>query len=504
MQIREIEQNRAIQGEFGPTVAVLTDISIGRSPDLAKTIVKILPCSSAAVLAVCCFLAASPSSALDIGFELSARAAISDNLFQDNTGDEEEGAATLTEMLVYGSHQSQRLVAGFQGELGLRRRLSDDDDRSDSTTITRFFGSAEFALTRSTSWFFGDVLGGTRDNDTLITDDETEEFDNRRNVLVTGPQIKWELDSIRDLQGHLYLIDNSDDAGTDFAQLYELELDYVQQFQAGWLWGLRLENFLVSASDESTEPDFNRTTLGITGDRVRNTNTWRGFLGATRYQAGGDADYETNGATASLRFERTSTDVSSFYVEGSRSIVDQTLNETETLLGTGSAESSDLPGIFNDTILRLGYEFETTNASLSAEFGAGISDFEAIFVGGEIIELEGDAQDQQRLFGSINVFRSITPKLAFTATVGHSQEEFLEGDDFTESSYGTFSLQYQISTSFTLRATYLHEILQGLNSDDLMDDVTDSNENRVFLSLTYAPPTRADKEQVESLKTLLF
>ncbi len=472
--------------------------------ELTKTIVKILPSFSAATLALCCLFNFAPASALDIGFELSARGAISDNLFQDNIGDEEEGAATLTEMQVFGSHQSRNLIAGFQGEIGLRRRLSDDDDRSDSTTLTRFFGSAEFALTRSTSWFFADVLGGTRDNDTIITDDETEEFDNRRNVLITGPQIKWELDSIRELQGHLFLIDNSDDEGTDFAQLYELELDYTQQFQAGWLWGLRLENFLVDASDESVEPSFNRTTLGVTAVRVRNTNQWTAFLGATRFQADDELAFETNGASASLRFERTSTDVSTFFIEGSREIVDQTLNETDTLLGTGTAESTDLPGIFTDSVLRGGYEFKTSLSSLTAEIGVGLSDFEAVFEGGDIIGLEGDAQDQQRLFANFNVFRSVTPKISLSATVGHSQEELLEGDDFTESTFGILSLQYQISTSFTLQASYLHEILQGLNTNDLIEDFTDSNENRVFLSLTYAPPTRANKEQVEGLKTLLF
>lgn len=483
---------------------MLTGISIGRSPELAKTIVKNLPCSNAAVIAVCCFLTAVPASALDIGFELSARGAISDNLFQDNTGLEEEGAATLTEMLVFGSHESQRFIAGFQGELGLRRRLSDDDERNDATTITRFFGSAEFALTRSISWFFGDVLGGTRDNDTLITDDETEEFDNRRNVLITGPQIKWELDSVRNLESHIYLIDNSDDAGTEFARLVEFELDYTQQFQAGWLWGLRLENFLVSGSEDANDPDFNRSTVGVTAVRSRNTNTWTGFLGATRFQADGDTDFVTNGATASLRFERTSTDVSTFFVEASRSIVDQTLNETETLLGTGTAESSDVPGIFSDNILRVGYEFEQAGSSLNVELGVGLSDFEAIFENGQIIELDGDEQDQDRLFGSLSYFRSFTPKISSTLTLGHTQEQFLEGDDFTESTFGILSLQYQLFRSFTLQASYLHEILQGLNSNEVIQDVTDSNENRVFLSLTYAPPTRANQDRVEGLKSLLF
>lgn len=491
-------------GKFGPTVAVLTGIFIGRSPDLANTIVKILPCSNAVVIAVCCFLVAAPASALDVGFELSARGAISDNLFQDNSGLEEEGAATLTEMLVFGSHESQRFVAGFQGELGLRRRLSDDDERDDSTTMTRFFGSAEFALTRSISWFFGDVLGGTRENDTLVTDDETEEFDNRRNVLITGPQIKWEIDSVRDLESHLYVIDNSDDADTEFAQLIEFELDYTQQFQAGWLWGLRLENFVVSGSEDVNDPDFTRATVGVSAVRSRNTNTWTGFLGATRFQVDGDTDFDTTGATASLRFERTATDTSTFFIEASRSIVDQTLNETETLIGTGTAETTEVPGIFNENILRVGYRFAETTSSLNVELGAGLSDFEAVFENGQIIEMGADEQDQDRYFGSLSYFRTFTPKLSSTLTLGHTQEQFLEQDDFTQSTFGILSLQYRLSTSFTLRANYIHEILEGLNSNDVIEDVTDSNENRVFLSLTYAPPTRANKERVEGLKSLLF
>ena len=476
---------------------------------LTKTIVKILPVSSAAALAVCCALFTTKSAhALDVGFELTARGAVSDNVFQENVGEEIEGAATLTELIVFGNHVSQGLKAGFQGELGLRRRFADGEDGEDgddSTTLTRFYGSAEFAVTRSFSWFFGDVLGGSSNDDTLITDDETELFENRRNVLVTGPQLDLQLDSVRQLEGHLYFIDSSDDEGTDFSQFYELELDYTQQFQAGWLWGLRLENFLVTAGEESPEPDFNRTTFGVTAQRTRDTNRWSGFLGATHYQTLEGPEFEANGASASLRFERTSTDVSSFYVDISRSIVDQTLSETQSLLDTGTADAPDAPGIFNDTALRLGYSFENTAYVINAEVGVARSDFEAIFEGGAFIDLEGDEEDQERLFANFNIFRSLTPKFGMGATLGHTQEEFVVGDNFTQTSFATIGLRYQISTSFVFRARYLLEILEGLSSDDgLTADITDSNENRVFVSLTYTPPTRATKDQVEALKSLLF
>lgn len=480
-------------------------IQSGRSPDLTKTIVKISPVSSTVSLAVCFSLFTSaPVKALDVGFELSGRAAVSDNIFQDNMGEEVDGSATLTELLVYGNHLSQRLKAGFQGELGLRRRFSDQEERDDSTTLTRFYGSAEFAVTRSFSWFFGDVLGGSRDDDQLIADDEIAEFENRRNVLVTGPQIELAFDSIRNLKGHLYFIDSSDDEGTDFSQFYELELDYTQQFQAGWLWGLRLENFFVTAGDESAEPDFNRTTFGVTGVRSRDTNTWTGFLGATRYQTQSGPEFEANGLSASLRFSRSATEASSFFAEVSRSIVDQTLSETQSLLDTGTSDGPDVPGIFNDTVLRSGYEFETTAYSLNAEFGVGQADFEAIFDGGAFVDLQGDEQDQERLFANVSGYYGLTPKLGVGATIGHSREEDVVGDEFSRSSYATISLRYQLSTSFVLRARYLHEILEGFATNALTDDITDSNENRVFFSLTYAPPTRANQDQVERLKSLLF
>ncbi len=480
-------------------------IQSGRSPDLAKTTVKKLPILSAILLPVCLALFnIAPVKALDVGFEMSARGALSDNIFQDNIDEEVDGSATLTELVVFGNHVSQRLIAGFQGELGLRRRFSDEEERDDSTTLTRFYGSAEFAVTRSFSWFFGDVLGGSRDNDTLITDDAIEEFENRRNVLVTGPQIEWQLDSVRNLEGHLYFIDSSDDEDTDFSQFFELEIDYTQQFQAGWLWGLRLENFFVTAGDQSAEPDFNRTTFGVTGVRSRDTNTWTGFLGATRYQTRSGPEFETDGLSGSLRFTRSATEASSFYVEVSRSIVDQTLSETQSLLDTGTSDGPDVPGIFNDTVLRAGYNFETTGYSLNTEFGVAEADFEAIFDGGALVDLLGDEEDQRRLFANLSGFYSLTPKLGLGGTLGHSNEEDVVGGEFIRSSFATLSLRYQISTSFVLRARYLHEILEGLATNDVEDEITDSVENRVFVSLTYAPPTRANRDEVERLRSLLF
>ena len=469
---------------------------------------KILPVSSAVSLAVCFVLFASaPVKALDVGFELSGRAALSDNVFLNNISEELEGSATLTELLVYGNHLSQRLTAGFQGELGLRRRFSDDEERDDSTTLTRFYGSAEFSLTRSFSWFFGDVLGSTNDNDALIADDENDELDvldNRRNVLVTGPQIELQLDSIRNLEGHLYFIDSSDDEDTDFSQFYEAELDYTQQFQAGWQWGLRLENFFVTAGEESPEPDFNRTTFGVTGVRARDTNTWTGFIGATRYQTQSGPEFGTNGVSASLQFSRNATEASSFYAELSRSIVDQTLSETQSLLDTGSTAGPEVPGVFNDTLFKAGYEYETSAYSYSLDFGVARTDFEAIFDGGAFVELQGDEEDQERLYASLNGFYALTPKLGINGTLAHSQDKFVVGDEFSRSSYASVSLRYQLSTSFALKGQYLHRILKGLAISEIETDITDANENRVFVSLTYAPPTRANQDQVERLKSLLF
>jgi len=451
----------------------------------------------------------SPSvSALDIGFEFIARTGVSDNLFQDLPGEEIEGGIGLGELAVFGQHNSPAVEAGFLGELSLRRRLASDDDitgnSDDTATLSRFYGSAEFNVTRSFSWFFGNVLGGTTSDTSENVTADSDDVTNRRNVLVTGPILDFQLDSVRQLTGHLFFIDNSDSIGTEFADFYEAEIAYQQEMTGGLTMGLKVDSLIVRAGEDSSEPDFVRTTAGITGIRSRDVAKWTAFLGATAYQSEGEEEYETVGVSARLRYERRNTEFSYLYAELSRAIVDQALNETQNLLVSSSVASAGGSGIYNDTLLSAGYEYIDSRMSYRLGAGIGTADYDAVLSGGSFVEAEGDEEDENRYYINGGFFRVLTPKINVGIGAGYSNTENVVGDDFSESLYGSLSFGYKLSTSFTFRASMLHGIRDGFDSDSTETQITDSTENRFFIALSYAPPTRADRDQAARLRSLLF
>lgn len=446
------------------------------------------------------------ATALDIGFELSSNAFLSDNLNQENQGEEVDGSVSTSTVEVFGSHDSRRVRAGFLGLIGVRQQLSSDNNIGDGdrTSLNRFFGSVDLTLTRQVSWFFGNVLGGTlRDNAIAVTN-QAEILDNRRNVFITGPQLDIEFNSLSRLEGRLFSISSSDDIGTPLPDFLELQLDYERGLGAGLGIGWRVENISGDYPSEAIEPDFDRLTVGLTGTRTRNLNTWDLFLGATQFSVDNQGDFETNGLVGRLRFDRRNSEFNNFFAEVSRSILDDALSATNSLIDSGDARTPEAPGVFNDTTFRVGQEFTTTVTSYAWDLGVSNEDFEGVLGLNGFTNTNAEDQDQRRLFGNFNITRRLAARWRVGALLNYQQEDFLNNDDNTESLQAQVTLGYLFG-NFTFETSLQHEIMEGFETDlDGVVDITDATENQVLFRLSYEPPTRANREAVEQLSTFLF
>jgi len=436
---------------------------------------------------------------LEVGFEISNVTAATDNVDQNNQGLEIEGAVNTSTLTIFGSQTSSRLSAGFLGELGGQRRFQSvlDDEAS---SITRFFGSIDLELTRQISWYFGAVLGGSLTDNAVAVTNETELLRNRRSVFLTGPELDLQFSSVQRLEGHLFSIANSDDDGSSLPDFLELELDYSHQLGGGLAWGATLDN--IRAENSSTDPNFNRLTFGLTGSRTRNLNTWEGLIGGTQFDSDEGDAFETSGAIAQLRYRRQFSEINEVFAEVSRSIVDDTLSETNSLLTTGNARVAETPGVFNDTVFRIGQSYGSTITSFAWDVGFGDADFEGIVDGAGFTTAAAELQDQRRTFANLNFTRSLSPKFSVGFTFNYQFEEFLNLPDDSESFLGAATISYFFG-DFRLNLTYQGELMDELDTMDGGREITDVVENQILIGLIFSPPTRAQREQVERLRTLL-
>jgi len=446
----------------------------------------------------------SAATAFDVGFELSARGAISDNVNQDNAGLEEEGQVLNTTVSLFGGQQTNRIASGFLGEFGGRRAFAEEDN-GEFLTVTRFFGSVDFKLTRQLSWYFGDALGGSLVDNALNEEDETELFSNRRNVFITGPRLTFGLGARRTLEAEFFFIDNSDDSGQELPEFYQLDVDFQSDLGAGLSWGWEIGDIFVDNPDSSIEPDFNRLTAVISGARSRNANTWSGSIGATRFEATEGDSFAVTGLAAQLRFDRVLGAGNTFFIQLQRAVVDDTLAATESLIVDGDSRTPETAGVFNDTAFTIGQNITSGRRIINWNLGIGQDDFEAVVNDEGLFTTENaDEENQVRVFGSANLSQPLTANLALGLGVDYETEEFSNTEEESESLQANFSLIYSFSTSFTATFTYIRDIQEGLQIDDGISDITDQTENRFFISLLYAPPTRALKSEVVRLKSLLF
>lgn len=443
----------------------------------------------------------SKSEALSVGFEALGTAEVSDNVNEDNAGSELDGYNLSGLLSVFGDHQSQRIQFGFNGELGTYRQFDDLDTDTSLVNLSRFYGSLEVALTaRSLSWYFGDVLGGSRRNDATQVNNE-ELLDNRRNVFITGPIYNFDLRAGRSINGSLFYINNSDESDNDLAELYSFNFNFNTPVAAGIRGGFGLNDVFVDNPEENLEPDYNRLGARLFLERTRGQDTQFASLGITRYSSD---DYSVNGLFAQLRWDRILSASSSIFVGLTRDLTDESLSEIDSIATTGDTTVSDASGIFNNTVLQAGFKRNSGPGSLSFSAGISDADYEAVVDGSGFDNIAGDLEDRYRYFADLAYGTELSSRITASASLSYAQEEYRNIDDHSESLLGSLSFLYAVGRSFTAGLQYDHEINDARRTLGGVVSLTDSVENRVLFTLKYAPLSRVDKNIIVRLKSLVY
>ena len=465
-------------------------------------VIKKLTLARCIAIAGVLFGVANPALALNVGFDATVSASASDNINEANRGDELDGSQLRGQISVFGDHTSQRIVAGFTGELGSRKQFGDEGVNDDVLTLTRFYGSVEIALSqKALSWYFGDVIGGSSREDGTQTTDEDELLQNRRNIFITGPVLSLDLGSTKAFDASLFFIHNSDETDAELASLYTFQSNYRSTLAAGREWGVSFGNIFVDNPDDLQEPDYNRSAVDFYVSSTRGLNVLRVGLGGTRYQAD---DFAVNGLSAQLRWDRAFSASSTIYAAIDRDLVDETLTAVNTLATTGDAELPEAAGIYNNTTLTFGYNYTTTPSSFGWFAGIGDSAYEAVVDTDGFSEQASDLQDQTRYFTGLTASQALSNRLVARANATYRQEEFKNTDDFTESISGGAELIYSIGRSFELLFGVQHEANEGESGSGATASVIDTVENRARIALTYKPPSRADRNLLVRLKSLVY
>jgi len=452
-------------------------------------------------LALVAFVTPTAVSALDVGFDALLSATASDNVNEDNRGAELDGSLVFGQFNVFGEHRTRLVESGFTGEIEMRRQFDDLDTEDDVVTLTRFYGSAEFAITpRVLSWYFGDVLGGTRRDDAIQSQGDV--LENRSNVFITGPGILLGGGSSKTLDTNLLYVNRTDDTDEELSSLYTLQSEYSSLQSGGWRWGLNLGNIYVDNPEESSEEDYNRASVDVFTERTRGLNVLYAGIGATRYDS--DDQEPVEGLSADLRWLRKLSDASSFFVNLNRDLVDETITAVQTLSATGDASLPENAGIFHSTTINLGYSYETTPSGFAWNIGVADSDYETAAGADGLTTQNSDLLDQYRYFTGFDVYRSLNERLTLRGQAAYQQEEFRNTDDFSESVLGLGSVVYRFTRSFQFELTYEHEINEGLSSTGQEIENIDSVENRVTIGLRYVPPSRASRDLTVELKSLVY
>jgi len=449
------------------------------------------------LLAFACF--PGVAAALDLGFEALLSVDGSDNIDAISEGDSEreitDGTVGFAQFGVYGEQQGRIVRGAFSGEIENRRQFGDDEDVS---TLTRFLGAADVAITpRSFSWYVGDILGGVRQDNAVqpINDTETR----RRNVFVTGPAFVYDIDAFTSTRARLLYVNQSED-DVELESLYNASISWEREYAPGSLWGLRVGDIFVDKPSDSNEVDFNRSTGSVFWGRERRRLNLYVELGGTRY----DADEETlNGFNAQVDATWRLSPQQKVTTSFGRDLQDQTLSTVESLIGDGAARQPEADGFFDETRLELNYTFQTSIATL--EVGTGVTDSDYRLLAGEV----GSANDQDQFASEVYGYlsRGLTPRLRVQFGLSYERLSYDNRPDETDSVLASTDLVYRLSRSFQFEAGYRFNRADGLRTNPGNDTATDFDidltENRVNVGLRWAPPSRANKDLTIELKSLL-
>lgn len=451
-------------------------------------------------LALICF--PGLASALEIGFETLVGVNISDNVNGSDAGEEgeESGQIGFGQFGVFGEQKGTKLRGAFSGEFYTERQLDDSDD--DFNGVTRFLGAADWQITpRSFSWYIGDILGGVRADDAFQPIDEQD--NRRRNVFVTGPRFEYELDSFSRVNARLLYIDQNED-GEDLESLVNASASWEFDTDKGNTWGFVGGNIYTDNPDETLEGDFNRITLAGYWRRDRGRNTYEAQLGGTQYST----DDETlTGANLRFLFGKQFSAQSSFSVELSRDLRDESLTAIETLFAEGTGVAPDGNGFFDETRIDVTYDFNTDRTVFDFGVGVGRSDFRLLSDDAGV-SIDGDIEDRNNFYASTSYGRTFTARTRMLASLSYEKQDFINRRDNSQSFLSSLQYFYRVNRSFEFQAGYRGTISDGDRTRNLATpneplEIIDVTENRLTLGFRWAPPTRASKELTIELNSLL-
>lgn len=447
--------------------------------------------------------------ALDIGFEGLLSLEASDNINSVDSPDEEDGSTANGLIGVYGEHRTRSVRAAFSGEIDTEFELADDDGTDD--TISRFLGAAEIQITpRAWSWYFGDILGGVR-NDNAVQAIDDDDID-RRNVFITGPRFAHDVEGISRTRASASFVSQSEEDEV-IESLFTISGRYERDTTPGSFYGIRASNIFTDIPDDlnanidvAADEDFNRWSTSVFYNRQRGFLQLYGEVGVTRFDTDTESVTGLNGELSAVRALGPQT---SLTVRLTRDLNDQTLSTVESLIeggGDGIGLRPETAGFFSDTELTVAYDYQANLTNFNVGVGLSEIDFRLLATDPSL-PLSADGEDQIQAFAFGSASTRFSTRLRGEAGIRYERQEFDNRVDETDSILASAMLAYKLSRSFELEGSIVHDSASGVLTQFSggvgIEDEVDITENRFTIGIRWAPPSRASRDLTVELNSLL-
>lgn len=312
-----------------------------------------------------CFAAGS------FGFEAEYRADYSDNALQDEEDqDKVEELTNNYRVSASGLYRGSRNESSFVANLEL---IDYTDDTAEDVALSSFIGASEFALTRrSVSWIFVDALGYYDNEPSLGL--KKRDLD-RVNFFLTGPKIRYDLDSDTELGFSLYYLNRDRQGEQEDYNQYDARLSWEFQPSNRSALGLELRSEHTQFVDQSFDTDYSISSL-ISFYQYRTlANTYSIALGGTYLERLDGEQQETSGSF-DAEWDHAFTRRSRMQLSAGYNLSDESILTTSAISGDGTFDQDD-EGLFYESSLSARYSFD----GIYADFNFGLTARSLEFIG---------------------------------------------------------------------------------------------------------------------------
>ncbi len=456
-------------------------------------------------------------NALEVGFEGSVSydsIQSTDNtaLFGEQDSELNLGIAQIT---VFGEQRTRSLNAGFSGEFETRTGFEDEDDTVN--TVTRFTGSADVALSaQSLRWYFGNVLTGVRNEDSVRIADDLNQFS--RNIFMTGPTYRSTTEGFGTTEARLFYV-NQTQEDENLETLYSFSASHQRETTIGSFYGIRFNDIYTDEPDTfSADPtvadqigeDINRITVSIFNNRARELTGLYTELGATRYQTD---DEEVDGLTAIVRGSLTMGPETTLTAEISHSLNDQTIRTVDVLLEGGGDDDGLQPGangIFAETRFDIGYSINRPVSEIEFSLSVAQLDYR-LLTGNSVITTDADSQDQYQGTVEATYARRFGSRINTALSTAYEREEFINQPAYTDAILFSAELNYTLTRTLSLEMSVIYDAAEGVRSQVVAANgavasfnafPVDETQTRASIGIRWAPPSRAERGMGTGLVSL--